>query len=491
MSRLLLKLVDGFAHQLSFDDRLLLAAELLSPEEPVASPSDEQHAPDWERQRLRLAHVWQIMDRCNLVLTASDTGVTSTRLAKQVRALREEAGAAVAVMAEAGKNEGFGAPRGMDVEDLRQEVLRLQAEQIDADLIQRKPPNSQHEPRWAIRYRENTGAVTASRHSSDPDGTSEEVGGFAPTAVAAADLVASWTVPRAAVTFHPAPPHRPQRCDPGSTPALQLHDMTMRLLERGESRYEDFVAACKKTRAELGETNEISEWIRGRVNHLNSKAPHLTLVHGRELGTVPDTEHNYPLGSLVSVQWVNPALVISTYSPAWGEFDGHQEESLPNIIHGLAESQTVDAFARRLFDDPIDLTRIPAWAGPVYELGEGGCHRIHATRVLNLPWMAAVVNHRQWPVTWKVDPRKLRPQHALIEGLNMRGIIEAEVVPPSDDLWARVRCTRLPAPWLVREPEFATAMNAVYEATYPGALAQLGIPEDIATRPEAWRSWLS
>lgn len=201
--------------------------------------------------------------------------------------------------------------------------------------------------------------------------------------------------------------------------------------------------------------------------------------------------------------WVCPELIVSTTSDRWGEFGGHREHSLPDIAHGLATASDLDAFTNRLFADAIHLLRISAWAGPIYTLGNGGCHRIHAARLLGLPWLLADVFHPQQGTDWRVsdlledraDATKNRAHRMMqrIDGLQRRGIIDAEILPTDTDepLWTRVRCSRLPAPWLLREPELATTINAAYERCYPGALDQLGIPANVGTQPDKWTDWIA
>jgi hypothetical protein len=75
----------------------------------------------------------------------------------------------------------------------------------------------------------------------------------------------------------------------------------------------------------------------------------------------------------------------------------------------------------------------------------------------------------------------------LVDGLLRRGVIEGEL---TDDDPPVLHCSRLPAAWLLRRPDRATAVNAVYESCYPGSLARLGIPVAVGTDPEAWAEWL-
>lgn len=70
--------------------------------------------------------------------------------------------------------------------------------------------------------------------------------------------------------------------------------------------------------------------------------------------------------------------------------------------------------------------------------------------------------------------------------MRRRGIIDGEVSDGDEVL----HCYRLPAAWLLRGPEAATRVNAVYQSRYPGALGQLGIPTAVGTDSQAWIAWL-
>lgn len=173
------------------------------------------------------------------------------------------------------------------------------------------------------------------------------------------------------------------------------------------------------------------------------------------------------------------------------------------IAKGLASAEDLHEFTRELFEDAINLIRIPAWAGPIYEIGANGIHRTHTARMLGLPWLAATVYFYSEPPSWEVwsivarDPgprqgsfeRRIEQRQVLIEGLLRRNVIDGELITTSREEPV-VRCFNLPAPWLLRGAEYATAANRLYESRYPGALAQLGIPEEIGTDPTAWTAWL-
>lgn len=197
------------------------------------------------------------------------------------------------------------------------------------------------------------------------------------------------------------------------------------------------------------------------------------------------------------------SLIVATGHPCWGEFGGHRDESPDRIIAGLLSSD-LDEFTRELFRAPVCLSRTPAWAGPLYRVGGDGNHRVHTARMLNLPWLAAHVEGTAEAPSWEIasliseDPdrdeerrrpleQRLRERADLAQGLIRRGIIDGEL---TDGAQVTLHCRRLPASWLLRAPEYATKINAVYESRYPGALALLGIPVAVGTDPAAWTRWL-
>ncbi|WP_141630129.1 hypothetical protein [Saccharomonospora azurea] len=164
-------------------------------------------------------------------------------------------------------------------------------------------------------------------------------------------------------------------------------------------------------------------------------------------------------------------------------------------------SSDLEAFTHRLFTDEISLMRAPGWAGPLYGVSANGNHRVHTARILNLPWLAATVLVEPTPPSWGIPnllasdntdeerrrlprPQRARKRQLLITGFIRRGIIDGDLTGDRD--WPILRCRHLPAAWLLRAPQYATHVNAIYERCYPGALAQLGIPLAIGTDPAAW-----
>jgi len=82
----------------------------------------------------------------------------------------------------------------------------------------------------------------------------------------------------------------------------------------------------------------------------------------------------------------------------------------------------------------------------------------------------------------------MRDRTELVTGLLFRGIIDGG---RTGDRGETLRGRRLPALWLPQWAEYATAVNAIHEHRYPGALAQLGVPLEAGTNPAAWRRWLT
>jgi hypothetical protein len=101
-------------------------------------------------------------------------------------------------------------------------------------------------------------------------------------------------------------------------------------------------------------------------------------------------------------------------------------------------------------------------------------------------------------LTTTVDDGKSDDNHdqrvALLSGMIQRGIIGGEIVvdDPSRSYYStKLRCHYLPAPWLVRNPQYTVRVNATYEFRYPGALARLGIPIEVGTHTDSWIEWLT
>ncbi|MEV6621927.1 hypothetical protein AB0M83_06760 [Amycolatopsis sp. NPDC051106] len=248
---------------------------------------------------------------------------------------------------------------------------------------------------------------------------------------------------------------------------------------------------------------DVEGFLTERAAELNAARPQ-RLRHHQVLTTLPPGANHDHLGFANTVMWVLSRLVVGTRHPVWGDFGGHRDETPLDIAIGLLGANDVDAFTAKLFTPKIVLMMAPGWAGPLYRVGYNGNHRVHMARMLDLPWLAAAVEIKAVPPSFRIsdllamDPddgtrtrsceRRIRERTELVTGLLRRGVIGGELTGDRGEL---LRCRRLPAAWLLHRAEYATAVNAVYEDRYPGALAQLGIPLEAGTNPAAWRRWLT
>ncbi len=295
------------------------------------------------------------------------------------------------------------------------------------------------------------------------------------------------------------PPHWAAYSTARSDLSLQGQSVRDLLEHRGEAYLEHLLRG-----------RDLDTHLAERAALLNADEPQL--LRSWALFATQTSANRDHAGSLDTTQWVPTRLVAATRLTTWGEFNGHRQSMLKHIAQGLLDAQDLQAFTATLFTDPINLMHTPAWAGPLYRVGLNGNHRVHLARLLDLPWLATTVSHTKTPPAWKSSSmasvesdvvtnhwseQRARIRHALIEGLIRRGIVEGEFVDDghSDDnpslLRRTLRCTRLPAPWLVRAPELAVAANAFYEKLYPGALAMLGIPTQVGIDASAWQAWLA
>jgi hypothetical protein len=276
------------------------------------------------------------------------------------------------------------------------------------------------------------------------------------------------------------------------------------LLARRGTTYAQHVTAVESARHTLRRrVADVEGFLAERAAELNTTDPQ-RLRHDQVLTALPAGANDDHLGFANTVMWVPTRLVVSTRHPLWGDFGGHRDETPLDIATGLLDADDVDAFTAKLFSPTIDLMMAPGWAGPLYRVGSNGNHRVHMARMLDLPWLAVKVAVEAVPPSSGIidllamDPddgtrirsfeRRMRDRTELVTGLLRRGVIDGDL---TGDRSQTLQCRRLPAAWLLHRAEYATAVNAVYESCYPGALAQLGIPLEAGTNPAAWRRWLA
>lgn len=505
----LIRLARNHADQIPPEHRGKLAATVLGLS-PRANGADDERpaAPDWERQRTRIWGLMQFANAARSALNSTDTGVSCHSLAHEYAQLHQKLVETLSLLNKAEDYDGLDIPHGVDLDDVQDAVHQQYATEVDADLVRRKEPCDQELPGWTISYNYLSGEVDAVCDEPDGNGSAPgELHGFAPTPTAAVDLVAGWHSVAPPVQLTDPPPDNPRLHEPDEDElALPLRSDPATLVDQGGSCCTELLDGCARTQQQLHRVDDVHGWLQDRADVLNRTMRCLPLG---SLHLYPDPSHGHDLGFLrVGPQWVRPEQILATYSTVWGDFGGHREVSLTNIAAGLAHAGDLAAFVRKLVGgDPIHLLHVSAWAGPVYELGDNGGHRIHAARLLGLPWLAAHVTHKQiateWPLGFLLQQDHDLGDHAyryhrlaLIRGLSERGIIDADVIQGDPDdlcnpLLTRVRCRRLSAPWLLRDAKRATRANAAYEHCYPGSLEQLGIPVSVGTQPDAWTDWLT
>jgi hypothetical protein len=232
--------------------------------------------------------------------------------------------------------------------------------------------------------------------------------------------------------------------------------------------------------------------IRDRAAELERTAPQQPVV------PEPMLFWDHPPGVASGYGWVDPRAICETADLKWGQFS-RRSESLAMMLESLLATTNLrgtlvnDFLAPDEFD-LVSLRRVPGpRGGALFELASHGSHRIHAARILDLPWLFATQNCERTPTTVQLHNGEVtRVQRAELigiwEGLVARGVVDGSV----DAGWipALQNMRRPPALWLLGLPERACILNRAYETVHPGALAAAGIPAQIATDPTAWRRWL-
>ncbi|MFW5421063.1 hypothetical protein J0910_31085 [Nocardiopsis sp. CNT-189] len=384
---------------------------------------------------------------------------------------------------------------------------------VDAELEQVRPEPAPAAGRWSIGYRPD-GGFTAHRLDPDPSGRGPLRGwGTAPTPASAAYTLASCLSPQVPeITVTEDPPAsgalRP-RYGAVALPA-GAGVGTDELVAAGGPCLEEHLAAVEKTSAELASLSDkdLQALLGGRAAALDARSPQVEDCQA--IGDVGEPRNPDHWGRWESAEWVPTRLVVATWHPRWGRFGDHRPEVSAQIAAALREGPDPGSFTEELFvSDEIHLVRIPGWEGPVYAVGANGNHRVHTAALLGLPWLAASVSYAPSAPSWSLPaivegdpvPDEDQPwpvgreeeRAALVAGLIRRGVVEGELIgADSGEVYGMVlRARRLPAPWLLRAPELAVRCNAVYERCYPGALARIGIPEEVGTGAQAWRDWLT
>lgn len=512
-------LLERHAHQLPLDDRLRLAASLLRPlheESAHSTTATDAHeaeliAPNWAKLWQRLLAASNIIEKVREALIQPDSGLNFHELSTDLQNLHSRIESAYRLCCTEPWLDDLLVRPGIDLAELESLVAIRHAERVDTALRQRIRIPEDTTSDWTITYHEHGGFVArANRPITNPAGP-DEFGGFASTPLAAADLISQWFTGQATahMTFDPPAPEKPKLASGGEAPdMIDYVEVHRHVLQHGGLCYQQLRDACAATREHLRGV-DISQLLAQRATLLNNTDPHLPNDPKLPIGA-PHNDEQHHKASLSSACWVPTRLIVSTGHP-WGNFDDHRPQMLGQIAKELASDVDLDQFLVKFFPrgGEINLVHIPAWAGPLYQCGINGNHRIHIATILNLPWLCATVNataigtefsmislcHNDIdnPLPWFSDDN-YDQRVALLAGMINRGIINGQIViddPSRPRYTTTLRCRYLPAPWLLRNPHYTVRVNASYEYRYPGALTRLNIPLEIGTHADKWVQWLT
>ncbi|MET9263703.1 hypothetical protein [Amycolatopsis sp. NPDC004079] len=461
-------------------------------------------APDWDREWKVLLASARHADLVARLLGEQRAFFDYRGLARAARKLRDRIDDAYNLLCEAPRLDGLRLERGDDMGDVRRAVDLRRGEIVDAELAPLQPSPAPGAEIWTINYDQRGGFVADSCRS--PDGTEPwRVTGMASTAAGAEHTLTRLFLHRPPEIRLRAPEPPRSWAETGWKSDRSAEGPTLReLLALRGLVYEEHLAACRAAQQVLREhASNLGAYLADRAAELNARDPQLR-GHGglRPIGTSDNRDH---YGSARTVTWVPTRSVVGTGHSEWGEFGDHRPEVPLEIAEGLLRAADLEAFTAELFGHDISLLRTPAWAGPLYRIGSNGNHRIHAAKLLKLPWLATVVYLEATAPVWEVAgivaadrdtgeehpgsfERRVDERIRAIEGLLRRGVIDGDL--HADGIRPVLRCTRLPASWLLRAPGYAARVNTLYERCYPGALAQLGVPPEVGFDPQQWERWL-
>ncbi|MFY7065703.1 zinc finger domain-containing protein [Nocardiopsis changdeensis] len=505
-------IVSALAPRVPPTQRWLLAQELVTAPDHTVPPAERATGPhpDLDAARAELDTAARTLEQLRGTAASAHWGVNTPGLVRDLdRALHTTRGL-VEVLTDAARDQRIRRRLNMGATsaEIAHALLVLRAERVDAAVeATAAPAPPTGAPVWKVGYRSD--GRFRLRSPLPEDGTSRQVGtahGFAPTPAAAARAAAQFAGPGQRVVLDPPHVHAPRPLVESTGRTLIDHTVVKDLLEGDEPVHTAFLAACTALRHQLAGVRDLAGWWAERTETLQASHPQCRLPLGPP--APPPAHRDHADTTVEATAWVPAHLIVATDHPVWGRLD-HKPEVPLDVLRALADTADVAEFTEDLFTsgDPVQLERITGWAGPVYAVAGDGNHRAHLLRAAGLPWAAAHLTHTTPPPVvdlnglvkedenldgrgeeGRAPSERARHRMHLICGLIDRGVIDAWWDEDRPDLlW----CRRLPAPWLLRSAEHATAANAVYEAAYPGALARLGIPDGVGTDAAAWRSWLT
>ncbi|WP_410675496.1 hypothetical protein [Amycolatopsis sp. cmx-4-68] len=474
--------------------------------EAAEAASEEQASdePDWSYLWHALLGASDHAHRILALLEFERIYFDVSAITESARELRSLINAAYELTCEVHARDGLVLEAGTTIEELWRQFALHRAALVDADLESVRRTPSPEAPGWTVDIDEHGGFV-ATITSEAADVAPWKFWGSAATAASAAHTLAWFFHDRPPkIVFDPPASLMPLASNVVDADRSPEGPSVAELLARRGTAYVDHVRAVQEARDALRRRAEdVEGFLAERAAGLNAADPQ-RLRHQKVLTALPSGDNRDHLGFANTVMWVATRLVVGTRNPVWGDFEGHRDETPLDIAAGLLGADDMDAFTLKLFTPKIDLMMAPGWAGPLFRVGSNGNHRVHTARMLELPWLAAAVRVEAFPPSWRIidllamDPdggtkirsfeHRMRERTELVTGLLRRGVIDGDLTGERGET---LRCRRLPAAWLLHRAEYATAVNAVYEDRYPGALAQLGIPPEAGTNPSAWQRWLA
>ncbi|MEU3624815.1 hypothetical protein BS329_17890 [Amycolatopsis coloradensis] len=502
------RLVLALARLLEDEERATVGHRLAEGVHDVGSrsPSRDEHADD----EVDWSYLWQALldasDHAHRIVTLLESERISfdvSAITEEARVLRSQINATYELMCEAKALDGLALAAHASIEEIWMQSVLHRAALVDADLDSMHWASEPDAPAWTIDVDEHGGFVATT--SEVTDAGPWKFWGSAATAASAAHTLLWFFHDRPPnIMFDPPASRRPLVSNVVNADRSPEGPTVPELLVRRDAIYVEHVTAVQQARDALHRRGQdIEGFLAERANELNATDTQ-RLLHNKALTAIAPGSNRDHLGFASTVMWVPTRLVVGTRHPVWGDFGGHRDEIPVDIASGLLDAEDLDTFTAKFFSPKIDLMMAPGWTGPLYHVGSDGNHRVHTARMLGLPWLAAAIKVQAIRPSsgiidlLNMDPddgakiqsfeRRMRDRTELVIGLLRRGVIAGEL---TGDRGETLRFRRLPAAWLLHRAEYATAINAIYEKCYPGALAQLGIPLEAGTDPVAWRCWLA
>ncbi|UJW28756.1 hypothetical protein L3Q67_26200 [Saccharothrix sp. AJ9571] len=374
----------------SVHDRAIVAA---CPDDPVG---DE---PDWKYVSEVMSEAVDHADRIETLLSSERAYFDFGDLSHAATDLGAQLDKTHRLLCEAGNLGGLALHAGANLAQVQKLVGQRRAEIFDAQLAPLRPAVGPSAPVWTVEFDKHGGFVaTTTQHD---DVAPWKFHGRAATAASAVHTL-QWTFLDEPPHVNVDPPVGPQPLAGGGPGADRSREgpAIPELLARRGSLYQQHHSALQAARDRLRDRpGRLQDYLAERAAELNTSDPQLPGSR-RALDTLASAENGDHDGVAYTVMWVPTTLVVATSHRVWGDFGGFRDEVPFDIATGLLSTDDPEAFTEQLFRDPIVLQRSPGWAGPLYQVGSNGNHRVHSARMLGLPWLAAEVESEATAPGW-------------------------------------------------------------------------------------------